>query len=334
MGMKKKELIIIGAGLSGLYTAYLLQNDYQITIVEARDRLGGRIFGIDDHDMGPSWVWAHQKHILKVIETFKLTLFAQYTKGLALYDVPQGVERFHPPGSDPSARIQGGMSKLIEAIAQSLSHTTILLNHPVNMIKEQENRLEVTTPSQNFQADYVISTLPPRLAANLRFEPKLPPNVLKQLQNTPTWMGYATKCVIEYQKPFWRDSGLSGFAFSHRGPLGEIHDATTSKHAALFGFLHTKYEADPKAIEAQLVRMYGAQAKNFTAMHIVKWHEQPYTATAEDATRLTDHPPYGYTLFHFDERLHFSGTESSYESGGYLEGAIVAAKTMATKLLP
>ncbi|MBT8343279.1 MAG: NAD(P)-binding protein, partial [Sulfurovum sp.] len=37
-GMKKKKLLIIGAGLSGLYSAVLLQDTYDVTIIEARDR--------------------------------------------------------------------------------------------------------------------------------------------------------------------------------------------------------------------------------------------------------------------------------------------------------
>ena len=58
-GMKKKKLVIIGAGLSGLYSAVLLQDMYDVTIMEARNRTGGRIMGTDGHDMGPSWIWTH-----------------------------------------------------------------------------------------------------------------------------------------------------------------------------------------------------------------------------------------------------------------------------------
>ena len=44
---EKKKLLIICAGLSGLYSAVLLQDIYKVTIIEARDRTGGRIMGID-----------------------------------------------------------------------------------------------------------------------------------------------------------------------------------------------------------------------------------------------------------------------------------------------
>jgi monoamine oxidase len=41
---KKKECVVIGAGLAGLAAAYHLTNAHrQVTVLEARDRLGGRV---------------------------------------------------------------------------------------------------------------------------------------------------------------------------------------------------------------------------------------------------------------------------------------------------
>lgn len=42
--MTGKQIGIIGGGVSGLRCAdVLLQNGYKVTIIEARDRLGGRV---------------------------------------------------------------------------------------------------------------------------------------------------------------------------------------------------------------------------------------------------------------------------------------------------
>ena len=41
----KKRIIVAGAGLSGLSAAYeLSQRGYQVTVIEGRDRIGGRVF--------------------------------------------------------------------------------------------------------------------------------------------------------------------------------------------------------------------------------------------------------------------------------------------------
>ena len=57
--MKKsfcKKIIIIGAGLSGLYTGYLLKKmGYEVTILEARNRVGGRTLTENSVDLGGAW---------------------------------------------------------------------------------------------------------------------------------------------------------------------------------------------------------------------------------------------------------------------------------------
>ena len=333
--MKKEKLIIIGAGLCGLQTAFLLQDDYDITILEARDRMGGRVLGIGGHDMGPSWVWSHHKNILALINDLGLELFAQHTQGLALYDTPQGVQRFTQQPQAPSARIVGGISALIEAVYKRVESPTLHLEKIVTDIKKRPHGLEVITQSGTFQADKVISTLPPRVAVeSINYEPELSPQTKQVMLNTPTWMGHSAKCVIEFDKAFWKEEGLSGFAFSPIGPLSELHDASTQNHPALFGFVHSS--ADDKnikeAIIQQLVRLFGSVAKDFTDFLLVDWKKEPYSATAEDAKGLSTHPEYGLDEKHFEGKLHFSGTETSFSEGGYLEGALISAMKTAERL--
>ena len=48
--ISKEKLIIVGSELSGLYLATLLEEKYDITIIEARERIGGCIFSIEGHE--------------------------------------------------------------------------------------------------------------------------------------------------------------------------------------------------------------------------------------------------------------------------------------------
>lgn len=83
-----------------------------------------------------------------------------------------------------------------------------------------------------------VITLAPRLAAKLAYTPALPPAFKLKMLQTQTWMGNSAKCVIECKTAFWRKKSLSGFVFSHIGPLGEIHDASLEHRPALFGFIN------------------------------------------------------------------------------------------------
>lgn len=326
--MNKEKLLIIGAGISGLYTAYLLQDTYDVSIIEARDCAGGRVMNIAGHDLGPSWVWGHQKRILELISSLGLELMEQYTNGYSLYDSPEGVQRFNSPSSAPSARIKGGVSEIIYTLEKKLD-VSIALRTKVLSVTQGDNGIIVKTDKGNYEADRVVSTLPPRLALeSIDYTPELPEEIKDQFQKIPTWMGYASKCVITYDAPFWREEGLSGFAFSHLGPLGEVHDACTEETAALFGFLHSRAELEniEENIVKQLTRMYGEKASYPKNIYLIDWKKEKYTSTLLDALPLKEHPSYGFDVNHFDGKLIFSGTESAFHEGGYLEGAINAAK--------
>ncbi len=329
-----KNIIIIGAGLSGIYAATLLQKNHNVTILEARDRIGGRVLTVDGFDMGPSWIWQHQKHILQLIHEHGLELFSQYTQGLALYDTPKGVEQFSPPPSAPSARLKGGVIVLLEALEKKLILDTIKLNSPVIAIEKDEKTITVKTKEKSYQADIVINTLPPRLAVeSITYTPSLANNIVQKLSDIPTWMGASAKCVIEFETPFWREQGLSGFGFSHVGPLGELHDACTHDKAALFGFFHAQAkEKSEAAVKEQMVRLFGEDAKLVKKIYITDWTKEKYSSVAADHKPMATHPNYGFDVNAYDDRLIFCGTESAFEDGGYLEGCIVSAKEVITKI--
>lgn len=339
LGLKmpaKKDLIIIGAGLSGLYAATLLQNSYNIIILEARDRLGGRILTEEGHDLGPSWIWPHQKNIQALIQELGLEVFPQYNKGQALYDSPDGVQSFTPPPSAPSARVLGGLEKIIQALALRLKPNIIHTNEVVQSISYSDPLITVTTTTNQYQSDYVLCSLAPRLAyAHIKYEPDLDTKVKELMLKTPTWMGHTAKCVIEFTQAFWKDEGLSGFVYSPRGPLGEIHDACIDGRPALFGFLSANASTTQikEDVRQQIKRLFAQKSELITNIYFMDWKGEKFSSSIHDSKGLSEHPKYGLSLSHFDNKLFFMGTETAYEEGGYLEGAVISAKEMATKLM-
>lgn len=322
----KPKVVIIGGGLTGLYAAYLLQEEYAVTILEARDRLGGRVLTHNGHDLGPSWFWEHHELMQALLQELGLDYFPHYTEGLAVYHA-QKTELYATPATTPSFRVKGGLGKLIDALAAKLTQTTILLNSPVSAITNTPSHVEIHTQDNVYESHKVINTLPPRLAAQLSYQPRLDNTIYQQLMTTPTWMGYITKVVIEYEDAFWRNEGKSGFVFSNRGPLSEIHDACSVK-PALFGFMSSRNVTEDieLRIQRQMISIFGIKAARPTDMIIQNWTEEPYTALLElDGQGLREHPMYGADLSSFNGRLYFASTESSFQEGGYLEGALHAA---------
>ena len=331
----KKSITIIGAGLSGLYVAYLLQDRYNITILEARNRLGGRIYTIADTlDMGPSWFWSHNQQFIKLIKEFGLQYFSHYEEGFAIHENNGSVERFHTPKQNNSFHLSGGMKKLIDAINKRLQNVTINQNETVIKVEKNTNQIQVHTTKDIYKSDYVISTLSPRLVIeHLEFDPPLDNSIIKKFSSIPTWMGYVQKVLIQYDTQFWRKENLSGFVYSPVGPLHEIHDISDDTNGILFGFMHSKGDIKDEQVIKQLTNIFGPKAKNFESLEIVNWGEELYSATSEDKEGLKMEPRYGFDVTHFEKSMFFIGTESDYKSGGYLEGALNSALNLSKKLL-
>ena len=330
-----KKVIIIGAGLSGVYLASLLQDKYEVIVLEARDRVGGRVFSIDSHDLGPSWIWEHHTNILNLISSLGLELFSQYSKGYALYDTKDKVELFNTPPSALSMRMKGSLSKLINAIKNKLTKAQIILNREVLSISEKENSVKVLSSSSEYEADYLISTLAPRLAVELAFKPELPTPLKSKMLQTQTWMGNSAKCVVEFKTAFWKEKSLSGFVFSHLGPLGEIHDASLEDRPALFGFVSANSDMTDfeSKVRSQMIRLFEIEEDEIVKVYLVDWKKEKYSSSVQDGQALSSHPQYGIDTSTYSDKILFSSTEFSFNEGGYLEGAIINANKIAAKLL-
>ncbi len=84
------DVVIIGAGLAGLTAAYRLKNaGYEVVVLEARDRVGGRTFNYTLPDgtiseMGGQWIGSTHKAILALAHELNIQIFATYNEGYHL----------------------------------------------------------------------------------------------------------------------------------------------------------------------------------------------------------------------------------------------------------
>ena len=83
-----RDVLIIGAGLAGLYTAQLLhRSGISCIVLEARDRIGGRILTTSGFDLGPSWFWPEMQPAMAAqVAVFGLPSFATASDGVVLFE--------------------------------------------------------------------------------------------------------------------------------------------------------------------------------------------------------------------------------------------------------
>ena len=332
------DAIVIGAGITGLATAsHIAAAGYDVLILEARDRVGGRLLTVADADghptidLGPSWFWADELRVQTLVRELDIRTHAQHITGDALFQPGGAVQRIAGnPIDAPAMRFQDGAQSLALALSERLG-PSLRFDTPVATVRVVDDHVEVDHREGTSRARCAVVAIPPALAiADIRFEPGLPHELADLAARTPVWMGAMTKVVAEYATPFWREHGLAGAAISYTGPLRELHDLSGpgGQSAALFGFAMPMAEAlTHDAIISQLVALFGEEARSPRALHVQDWRSERWTSPAH-VEELGDYATYADPRFRraIHERIWLASTETGPDHAGHIEGALASAE--------
>ncbi len=349
------NVVLVGGGLAGLYAGKLLHDEgIPFLLLEAREHLGGRILSTDENgaasddgfDLGPSWFWPEmQPKFAALVRELGLATFPQHNDGDVIFErmSRETPSRYRVTQQEQqSMRFKGGTAALIQALVKQIPRGRVLMGATVERMVLETNKIALTIATANgsedtLVADQVIASIPPRLLAKISFQPSIDSATARRWRETATWMAPHAKFLAVYDRPFWRDAGLSGTAQSFVGPLGEVHDATThSGKAALFGFpgigadeRAALGEAEfAKACLGQLARLYGPEALRPRATLLKDWASDPLTATEDDRS-AGGHPVSSATPWvtgAWQQRLSLGGSETDAMEPGYMAGAVSAAE--------
>jgi len=143
------------------------------------------------------------------------------------------------------------------------------------------------------RARWAILAVPPVLYPRISFEPPLPRRQHQMHQHLS--MGFVIKVHAVYDRPFWREQGLSATAFS---PYEIVHEAyDNSNHGdprgILVGFVSDQHADDvfhltpderrEKILES-LSHYYGPEAKDTTVYYESDWGTEEWTRGAYAAS--------------------------------------------------
>lgn len=189
-------------------------------------------------------------------------------------------------------RVVGGLQSVPLALAESLGDR-VHLDSPVRTLEWSESGVTAVTDTLRVSARRALVAVPPNLYGRISYEPPLPRRRHQLHQHLS--LGLVIKVHATYETPFWRESGLSGTAFS---PYQLVHEAyDNSNHGESRGTL-VGFVSDEKAdrvfalspeerrqlILESLAAYYGPQALEPSVYYESDWAAEEWTQGAYAAS--------------------------------------------------
>ncbi len=239
-------------------------------------------------------------------------------------------------------RFLGGSQLIPIRIAEELGDS-VILSAPVREIAWEGGTVRVTAEGHTVEAQRVIVAIPPALAGAIRYTPQLPTPRAQLYQRWP--MGSLMKTTTIYDRPFWRDEGLSGGSMLAGRVLRSTFDNTpdTGQPGAILGFVSgtrsrgwsLRPEDQRRAdVIADLVGLFGPQAGEPIDYFEQDWPSEAWSRGGPVAYFgpgvLLD---YGSTMREPVGPIHWAGTETATYWMGYMEGAVQSGECAAGEVL-
>lgn len=255
-----------------------------------------------------------------------LLFFLDYVRGGQGIDVLTGVK-----GGAQEAKFRGGAHQIAVKLAATLT-TPVVHEAPVRAITQHDAHVELVTDKGIVRAGHAVVAIPPVLASRIGFANALPARRDHLMQRLP--MGTVIKVHIAYDRPFWRDKGLSGMGVSDSLACNVLFDQSPEDLSC--GILVGFFDAD----EAAAYSGRGDNARRSAAIDAAavyfgdearapidyvdndwlaeEWSRGCYVAHAAPGVMTT----FGDALRAPCGRIHWAGTETATEWAGYMDGAL------------
>ncbi|GAA5159364.1 FAD-dependent oxidoreductase [Pseudonocardia eucalypti] len=249
-------------------------------------------------------------------------------------------------GGAQETRVAGGTQLIALTIAERLGDRVVLGSPVTEVVRDGDGAL-VRSHRAEVRARHVIVAMAPADADRIRFTPELP--VRRAALQRKWHNGTESKLFAVYDRPFWRDQGLSGMALTDLPVAGFVIDNSPPDGSLgiLLTFVGTAGagygltwsdeilddpEARRAAFVADLTTIFGPRAAHPVDLLEKDWAHEPWISgcvaarapglTTQYTTALTD--PVG--------RVHWASAETATRNEGYMDGAVSEGKRVAQRI--
>jgi putrescine oxidase len=246
-------------------------------------------------------------------------------------------------------RVVGGLQQVPIRLAERLGDD-VLLNQPVRTLEwgpstgsGSQGGVVATSDDLTVRARFAILAHAPVLYDRISFVPPLPRRQHQLHQHIS--MGFVIKVHAVYDRPFWREQGLSGTAFSPYELSHEAYDNTNhgDERGTLVGFVSDQNADDLFTLSAEerkerilesLSHYYGEEAKNPVVYYESDWGSEEWTRGAYAASfDMGGLHRYGADLRSAVGPIHFACSDMAGAGYQHVDGAIRMGRLAAENIV-
>ena len=356
-----KKIIVIGAGMSGLVAGYeLVRAGHDVTILEARDRIGGRVLTIrspfsNNHfaEGGAARIKPSHNLTLGYANHFNLDLDPFYATSGDYINMSNGNRDIIANNTYLNTsygsilrkeylKIRGGSDLLPHAFSNSsVLNNKIYLGAPVSSIQQGSNGVTVQTSNGNqFTADRILCTVPLTVLSKIQFTP-----ALSSEKQTAMNGGYryapSTRIYMQFQNRFWKNESLSGWGNSDvpeeiwqptwdlSGPTGIIMSYLRWTPAETMDAL-----SEQERINYVLNRwenIFPGATSNLESGVSQSWAQEEWSQGAWASPTSSQDVALANHIGLAEGRIHFAGEHAS-DDHGWMQGALFSGLRAATEI--
>jgi monoamine oxidase len=250
---------------------------------------------------------------------------------------------FDTQGGGQQTRLEGGAQLISIRMAKQLGRR-VILKAPVRRIDQGRFGVRVWTDKFYVSGKRVIVAMPPATAGRIVYHGGMTDLRDQLMQRIP--QGTLRKFDAVYDKPFWRDKGLSGQCISNIGPVKASFDVSPKdgNPGVVLGFIG--------GTEARVWTPRSAEDRKNAVLKQFQLFFDDDQALSPRAVYEKDWPadqwvkgcPVGVlppgTLIDFGPalrapvgKIHWAGTETSNYWAGYMDGAVRSGERAAAEVL-
>lgn len=246
-------------------------------------------------------------------------------------------------GGAQDRRFVGGSQRVSLVLAERLGDS-VVLGAPVRRIEHGEGGVRVSADTASVRALRAILALPPTLTSRIAYDPILPGHRDQLTQRMP--QGTVWKCMAVYERPFWRDDGLTGQSTSDVGPVRTTFDNTPHGEGApgvMLAFLEGDHARRAGLLEPDerrrmvvgcFTRLFGPRAAEPVDYVERSWAEEEWTRGCYGCSMTTGAwTSFGQSLREPIGALHWAGSETGTVWSGYMDGAVQSGERAAQEVL-